>query len=154
MEDKLQVILRDAIQEDLPLVYNSWLKQYRNSPFTTGMGNDLYFTQHRKVISAILKRSEVRVACDPNDSNTVYGWACGESYDTPLIHFLYVKKDFRGSGLGKMLLSEYGWESGKHIISTHYLKYRGKEFSVGDKQIIYNPYLINIYLAKEKENEN
>jgi len=147
-------MLRDAIQEDLAFVYNSWLKQYRNSPFTVGMGNDLYYSQHRRVIDAILNKSDIKVICDAEDTNKIYAWACGEKFDTPLMHFIYVKRDYRGKGLSKMLLSEFGWEEGSHVVSTHYLKLKGKDFSIGGTNIIYNPYLINIYLSKERTNEN
>ena len=153
MEEGLNVIIRDADQEDLPLIYNSWLKQYRESPFAVGINNGVYYSQHRKVIDHLITHAIISVACDPNDPTKIYSWACGEAYDTPVVHFVYTKKDYRGKGLAKMLLKEFGWESDNHVVTTHFMKYRNAKHLNKEKKIVYNPYLLYVYMSKGLKNE-
>jgi len=153
LEDELNVIVRDADQEDLPLIYNSWLKQYRESPFSYGVSNGVFYSQHRKLIDHLITKATLKICCDPNDPTKIYSWACGEVYDTPVIHFVYTKKPHRNKGLCKMLLAEFGWEPGTHVVSTHFMKYKNSKYLNKEKKIIYNPYLLYVYMSKGVMNE-
>jgi GNAT superfamily N-acetyltransferase len=152
LEEELDIIIREAIQDDLPLIYNSWLKQYRESPFSVGVVNSVYYSQHRKIIDCLIERSVLRVACDAASPTKIYGWVCGEIYDPLVLHFIYVKKKYRKRGIGGMLLNEFGWKEVPHIITTHFMKYKRKK-SKEENNIIYNPYLLYIYMKEGKRNE-
>jgi len=154
LEEQLNVIVRDATQEDLPLIYNSWLKQYRESPFSVGISNSVFYSQHRKVIDHLLSRAIIKVACDTQDPTKIYSWACGEVYDTPVLHFAYTKKEYRNKGLCKLLLAEFGWSLGNHIITTHFMKYKNSRQQNKEKKIVYNPYLLYVYMSKGVQDES
>ncbi len=148
MKEQLEIVVRDAVQEDLPLIYNSWLKQYRESSFTVGITNSVYYSQHRRLIDGLITSAQLKVACDPQDPTKIYSWACGELYEVPVIHFVYTKKQHRGQGIAKMLLEEIGCVEGEHIISTHYINTeKTRELNKLNK-IIYNPYLIYSCMGK------
>lgn len=153
MKEQLEIVVRDAVQEDLPLIYNSWLKQYRESPFTVGISNSVYYTQHRKLIDGLISRAEIKIACDSNDPTKIYSWACGERYEVPVIHFAYTKKPYRNCGLAKILLKELGCTDDDHIVTTHFMKYRNSRQNNKDKKIVYNPYLIYVCMTKGVSNE-
>ena len=153
MKDQLEVIVREGVQEDLPLVYNSWLKQYRESPFTVGVSNGVYYEQHRKLIDALVSRAELKIACDPSDPTKIYSWACGELYEVPVIHFVYTKKQYRDCGLAKLLLASLGCTEENHIITTHFVKYKNSRQLNKDRKIVYNPYLIYACMRKGENSE-
>ena len=51
-----------------------------------------------------------------------------------------------------MLLNEFGWREAPHIITTHFMKHKRKK-SKEENNIIYNPYLLYIYMKEGKRNE-
>jgi GNAT superfamily N-acetyltransferase len=70
-----------------------------------------YKSQQRQIISNILKRSQIRVACFSDQPNNIIGWLCYESIkigatDVDIIHYIYVAARYRGKGAGKFLLAK------------------------------------------------
>lgn len=99
--------LRAARPEDLNFILSTWLRNYRfSSPFAKNITNTVYYKWHEKLVKAILTRPStwVTVACDPTDTNVVYGYIVAETQDVNVLHYIYVKKPFRGFGIGKALM--------------------------------------------------
>ena len=55
--------LREAQDQDVPFITNSWLKSYRHGgAMTKHVPNDIYYAQHHSVLERILPRGVVVVA--------------------------------------------------------------------------------------------
>ena len=110
---KQQVKIREMLPNDEAFIFHSWLTGFRGSDFTEGVRKSTYFPRHHKVIEDILERSEVRVACNLNDEDHVYGYMVWEG---EILHWIYVKAPFRGLGIGQMLFEPL---KGSRLYVTH-----------------------------------
>jgi GNAT superfamily N-acetyltransferase len=117
--ESLPLIIRPMCPGDVPLVLNSWLKSYRDCPATWGVGNDDYFRVQKAVISKLLGRCNVAIACDTADPDQIFGWLAWE--ETPgevVVHYIYVKHLFQRMGVAKQLWQHLDVR-GHEIIATH-----------------------------------
>lgn len=98
--------LRAARDDDGNLILSDWLKSFRDSEFAKHMANPVYFSGHQELVKKVLLRSAVICAVDPNDPNHVFGWICIETRGlTQIVHYIYVKKSFRGFGIARKLMT-------------------------------------------------
>ena len=63
----------------------------------------LYY--HDIILKKILTNCSLLVACDPEDTDVIWGYVAFDQVD-PVLHFVYVKGAFRRMGIGTRLLSE------------------------------------------------
>jgi ribosomal protein S18 acetylase RimI-like enzyme len=141
MKTNSPIRLRPSVEEDLPFIYNSWLKSYRFSHFGEKITNTIYFTDHHKVLENLIKHSKVIVACNPEDPSQVYGYIVGGAREGVfLLHFLYVKHTFRNMGIGKTLLDAMGHDSSSAAVYTHHTRMADKLAS--KHNFVYHPYLM------------
>lgn len=134
-----QISIRHGQPADYALIYNSFLKSYRDSPYTKGIPNTQYFSGHHKLIERALPLSIIRVACDSAKPTEIFGYAIAQAtMDGLSLHWVYVKHAFRGFGIAKMLESELLKESNIKYY-THRVK--NMEGLLKDRDYIYNPYL-------------
>jgi ribosomal protein S18 acetylase RimI-like enzyme len=141
MKTNSPIRLRPSVEEDLPFIYNSWLKSYRFSHFGEKITNTIYFTDHHKVLENLIKQSKVIVACNPEDPSQVYGYIVGGAREGVfLLHFLYVKHTFRNMGIGKTLLDAMGHDSSSAAVYTHHTRMADKLAS--KHNFVYHPYLM------------
>ena len=135
------VRLRTANDEDLPFIFNSWLKSFRFSPFAEKITSTIYFSDHHKVIENLLKNSVVMISCNEDDPSQLYGYAVGSQVDGIFVlHFIYVKHTFRNMGLGKMLLDSFGVDTENASVFTHFTK--ASESLASKYNFVYHPYLM------------
>ena len=147
--------VRRGRQTDIPFISSSWLKSFRNGAFVRGIPNDLYFRFHRRIVAELLQRSLVAVLCEREDENQIVGWACAERSEEGalLVHYVYVKHDFRRAGFAKALIDMLiESEDPVAIFYTHktraVMEYRERYQAEGRvvdwplKEWIYNPYLL------------
>ena len=148
--EKNRCRLRTMVEDDLPFLFNSWLKSYRFSHFGEKITNTIYFEDHHKVIEAILYKSKVLVACSNDDSSHLYGYiVTGEEEGILVLHFIYVKHTFRNMGIGKTLLDAVGHSSDVASVYTHHTRIADKLAS--KYNFVYHPYLM--FEIKEVSNE-
>tara|TARA_R100000458_G_scaffold48173_1_gene47122 strand:+ start:1138 stop:1596 length:459 start_codon:yes stop_codon:yes gene_type:complete len=141
MKKNSPIRLRSSVKEDLPFIYNSWLKSYRFSHFGEKITNTIYFTDHHKVLENLIKQSEVLIACNGEDPSQVYGYIVGGAREGVfLLHFLYVKHTFRNMGIGKTLLDAMGHDSSSAAVYTHHTRMADKLAS--KHNFVYHPYLM------------
>jgi GNAT superfamily N-acetyltransferase len=102
-------LLREARESDLPFVFNSWLKAYRDAGAVRGVPNTAYYNGQHDVIDEILHTAGVTciIACDPKDTDQIFGWAVLVKEDKT-VHMVYVKQPFRLFGIAKALLTIMG----------------------------------------------
>jgi len=140
-KEELPIRIREAIQPDIPFVYSSWLHQHCHSAFAAGVPKAIFFSNHRRIIDELITKADLYVACDASDLSVMYGFICGEEHEWPLVHYAYVKKKFRGFGIGKMLLEQLGWEPEKEVVTSHF--FAAKPLRIGGKKVLYNPYILH-----------
>ena len=127
--------MRTADESDIKFIYSSWLKSFRRSPFAAQISNALYFDGQHKRITHILAKPETNVicVCNPEDASQIYGWICAEiGGPITVVHYVYVKRTYRGFGIGKGLIESLG---SKNFIFTHDTGFAQKFGGV------YSPYL-------------
>jgi GNAT superfamily N-acetyltransferase len=108
------VIIRPAVLEDRSFIIDSWLKSYRRSPFARRIPDDVYLSPwgHAGFVEQMMLVTPwCPVACLPTDPSFIFGFAVfglsGEVHRTKkLLHYLYVKKDYRKNGVGRLLLGK------------------------------------------------
>lgn len=146
------VSIRNATPQDGGFIADSWLRSYSSAYHVKKVPAEVYWRRHRDVIADLVSRSVVRVACDPADPWTIWGWVCGEVQGgTIVLHYVYVKDVFRGYDIGTILVRELtGGRSVDNLLWTHDTK-QTSWFLKGlvdagvlheDTETIYNPYLM------------
>lgn len=101
--------LRAADSDDLPLIFSSWLKSYRDYSTVSGCPNGIYFGRFHGLISNILSNPATItiVACDPNDAKSIFGYVVAElGQATMTFHWVYTKHPYRNFGLARALETE------------------------------------------------
>ena len=144
----MQVKIRTPEIEDLPFLFNSWLKSYRPSPAVRNVPNDVYFVNHHKLIEGIFKAPEGRVyiACNPEDHEEIYGYVVGEHITLPtnqmaaIIHWVYCKQKVRNHGIGSQLVERLIKGSDVKPVYTHYVRLVDRLMK--DRDYTYNPYIL------------
>lgn len=144
--------IRLAGGDDLNFILKSWMVGFKNHSYAAVIDSQIFFPNHQKLIGDIAARPGclALVAVDEHDHSQIMGFIVAEPANDktkmPLIvHWMYVKKEFRRFGIGKKLLQYMGWHRGDVIAATHY----NRELWIGTKRslpnryrVIYNPYLV------------
>tara|TARA_R110002012_G_scaffold275450_3_gene462047 strand:+ start:801 stop:1286 length:486 start_codon:yes stop_codon:yes gene_type:complete len=98
-------MIRNAESIDMDFVYDSWIRSVKCP--TKAVAN-----MTRCLIDHVFDNKKVKIYCDDDDRDHILGWiAYGQIEDTPLLHFLFVKKNFRENGIGYKLLEDVYPES-------------------------------------------
>ncbi len=96
--------IRAGRPADHPFVFARWVRSYEGSRWADAMPLPLFQEGHHRLIAALLAREGVRllVACDPQDENTILGWAVLEP---GVLHYVFVKEGVRRLGIGTALIA-------------------------------------------------
>ncbi len=92
--------------DEFPLVFDAWARSFKKSPWAGCVPNHLWDSVSRAMASEIINRgAEVTVACIdlPEGGRRVMGYAVTEP---GVLHWLFVKRDYRGMGVGRALLAQ------------------------------------------------
>jgi hypothetical protein len=97
-------LLRPPKPSDLPFIYNSWLRSYKESPDNPIQG-EAYYSYHKMLIISILERAQISILCDPQYPDTIYGYAIYEFTDDSIVmHWLQVRYTFKRLGFARFIL--------------------------------------------------
>ena len=136
----LPIKTRSLKEGDLNLIYSTWLKSYRSSPFASYMSNDTYYDNHKKYLEKILHSptTEVTILCEIDDEDHIYCYMVSEK-GLPVVHYLYVKYTYRKMGFAKALMAPL-LSTGQEIEITH----ANNNYRAFAKKypIRYNPYYV------------
>jgi hypothetical protein len=127
---------RAAESDDLPLIFSSWLKSYRDYSTVSGCPNGIYYDRFHGLISNILSNPATLciVACDPNDSKSIFGYVVAELGQASMtFHWCYVKHPLRNFGLARALEAEI---NSVKVDKTYY----SSKSRLARKEYIYNPF--------------
>ena len=153
MNNKIPVKIRDMEEDDIGFVYNTWLKSHRDGVPAKHITNDVYFAEHKKIIEKKLQLSNILMLCDKDDTSQLYGYIVVEQpTDTVnIIHYIYIKYNFRKFGLGKhLLLAAIPAIGTKPVFVSHRPITRSYGFTETkwgklkeQYNLVYNPYAIH-----------
>lgn len=109
---------RGGTHDDVPFVVDSWLESYRRS--VDHVAGPVYWSLHRELADQLLQRSVITIACHPEDPSHIFGWSAHEMRGGLMVlHYVYVKADFRRLGLGRGLLEEIRARGCHYTHRTH-----------------------------------
>lgn len=139
---ELPLKIRNVTNEDVPFIFNSWLKSFRETGFmANGISNTVYYDGHHKIIQKILQRSEIWVACDERYPDQIFGYAVAERIDGIFVlHYVYVKHNFRKTGIAKVLLSMFKHDRDQASCCTHLTRLTDRFLM--KYNMFYNPYIV------------
>lgn len=72
-------------------------------------------------IDRVMDRSDTRalVACLDSDTDYIVGWMCYvDGPRTPTVHYLYLRRDYRGDGIAARLLERIGVDRARGVVCT------------------------------------
>lgn len=100
-----KIVVRAAVESDLAFIMSTWLRglRYGNSWFKL-IDKEAYYSKYTVVLNNLLRSSVVAVACLIDDPNVVVGYAV---VSPETLHWVYVKKSWRGFGLAKELTQPF-----------------------------------------------
>lgn len=132
----MKIDFRDARAEDIAFITSTWLNACWNSKKYKDMKKSVFMENHHKAIQKRMNNFSCIVACDPQDPYVIFGYII---YNRPnVLHFAYVKGNFRGFGICKQLIKEAFGKDLKDMEITHITEYSK---SVGEKyNLDFNPY--------------
>jgi ribosomal protein S18 acetylase RimI-like enzyme len=99
-------ILDAPTSDELKFVLDSWSSSFRASKYAGCVPNNIWEETHRRSMTQLMTRSNCRtvVALTPTSDGS-RGRIAGYSVSEPgVLHWLYVKKDYRRLGVGRLLL--------------------------------------------------
>lgn len=121
-----QVEIRPAIIGDVPFIFNSWLKSYRDAGAVAGVVNDVYYKEHHDVIERILNGGGLQalVVCNKEHQEQIYAYLVGTiEADAATVHWLYTKHPFRRLHMARTLFETF---NAMHPHRTVYFSHRTK----------------------------
>jgi hypothetical protein len=102
-----QLDFRPLAEDDYSFVKDAWMRCFRfGSTLTKEIPSDIYIPRHGALIDNLLHRCITELVCLKEDPATILGFLVYERITKlNIIHFIYVKKDFRKMGLATALIA-------------------------------------------------
>lgn len=149
--------IRHATKEDVSFIYNSWLRSFKDSsPWAKLIPNQVFFDNHKKVVSKLLRDSFVFVACNPDMADQIFGYiVCQPTVGkVAVVHYVYIKQPYRRLGIGAALFDRmlHACEHDRTfpVVATH-ATYALEVLNTKRIQIVYNPYVLGMEAEKDEE---
>jgi hypothetical protein len=96
--------IRDLREEDLPLIYSTWLLGlYHGCEWFGRIKKDSFFRNYKAFLEKRLLSCQVKVASLTEDPDVILGYVC---YRENVLDWIFVKKAWRKMGIAKMLLPQ------------------------------------------------
>lgn len=135
--------IRAMTPGDINYVASTWRTNFRRaSTFASLMTDEVYHQNHRELINRTLEWTPCYVAYDIDYPELQLGFLAGGIFSGyPVIHYIYVKRPFRGFGIAQALLEHLGWKPGIPMVGTHWTRETAHLYSTKNN-ILYNPYLL------------
>ena len=127
----MQPTIRSMKESDKNFVRDTWLKTFWDQHMRGHIEWNTYYEGQAGRINNILDRAYTIVAYFPEIPDEILGWATLEVGRK--LHFMYVKKVYRGQGIGTGLVD------GRAACYTHATDRKGRAF-LEKLGIRYNPY--------------
>lgn len=134
--DKSEVsFIRESVPGDKHFILSTWLRGlYYGETLYSLMEKATFMELYKKVLDYLVTNSYIQVMCLKEDPNIIIGYSV-LSLDKKILHWLYVKKNFRNIGVATDLVP-------KDVkVVTHLTK--SGIILLKRKNMIYNPFLVS-----------
>ena len=141
--DTLPVEVREATPDDRGFIVQAWLRGYQRSPEVEVLTGPEYSPAQRDLINRILARGQAWIIFNREIPTQYFGFVVSErdsSLEVAVVHWVYVKKEFRDLGLARALLLR-ATGAAKTIYYTHRAPRRADEEKLRKRGARFNPYL-------------
>lgn len=131
------IMTRPFTDRDHSFIYATWLQGLRHSnDFYKLIDADTYYRQYHRVIEAILTNpsTQVSVACLKETPDVILGYSVTNTPNA-LLHWVHVKKAWRGIGIAKSLIS-------KDIKTVTHVNKLGVSYLQKHPGFVFNPFQI------------
>jgi hypothetical protein len=138
---ELPIKYREATEGDMPFIFSTWLKSYRNSDWARQMSNDIFYSQHKAVVAHLLSKAQITMITSDTQDDEIYGYTVASVIgSTSVVHFCYVKYNFRKLGLMSGLVKHLGYFKADVNFITHLpRRYKQLQAKLG---LEFNPYML------------
>lgn len=140
-------IIRPAEPGDRGYIIDTWLQTYRPSPFARKLPDWAYWSRfgHVGLVEHLVDSPDTRiaVACLPEGGAWQYGWVAYTFVPGLIVHYLFVRQEFREQGLGRVLLDQvYGGQSSAYpsLAVTHLTPGFSRRLGQRRQIVFRNPY--------------
>lgn len=109
-----ELVLRDQVPSDRGYLRSSWVVCYRehcSDRTIRRIPGGEYRPRWSRIAERLLDTAQVRVACAPDDPDTILGyivWDPARPGRPAILHWVYLRLEFQGLGLLDQLLREAG----------------------------------------------
>lgn len=107
--------VRVARDTDIAFIVDAWKRSYEGAAAVKMCDREFYRIEMERLIKRLFGRDGVStlIAYDPDDDDHMVGFACFTVHNPSRaeLHYIYVKKDFRGKGIARRLLEGVPVES-------------------------------------------
>jgi GNAT superfamily N-acetyltransferase len=115
---------REALPEELPFVVKSWVNGFKASHWAGPLPDNLYRKVYQEAVRQLLAREGVKVTVaswdEPDSPPLVLGYLVHEDgFEHPVVHWIFVKPDYRGNGLAAGMAKAAGVDSSLPFFYTH-----------------------------------
>ena len=94
--------IREAVETDAAFVKSAWRGTFRTAGVgVEGSEPEHYHREMQRLFDRILPNATVRIACDPDDPDSLIGFAVVSGDE---LRYAYVKQDFRKLGVVPAML--------------------------------------------------
>lgn len=106
VDDLMSLPVRIARDTDMAFIIDAWKKSYEQAEAVRHSDREHYRVEMPRAIRRLVAQGEARIAYDPKDEDSLIGFAVFRRHDDAAaeLHYVYVKKDFRGQGIARALL--------------------------------------------------
>ena len=113
----------------------------RHSAFSRHVSQQVYWPCQHEFIRRLMVLGETVVACDPEDETHLYGAICHQPGAAAIVHWLYVKGDYRRMGVARALMQACIGDK-RPILCTQAPALFNDRAAVDKHQLVYCPYLL------------
>ncbi len=127
--------------EDKAFVYSTWLRNYKHSSyFAKRIRPVVFFAGHHALLDHLFNKPEIMcaIACSPEDPGQIFGYLAYQLRPKPILHFIFVKDDFRKMGVARTLIKSTGIDVASATF-THWT-YPVDDIIRRFPEMIYSPY--------------
>ncbi len=107
--------LREVTESDMAFLVSGWRQSFERESRLYRKGEPAYRAFMSSLVNDLLNEKDATsiVACDAKDSNSLLGFAVFTGKE---LHYVYVKREFRGQKLSRLLLDgreveSYAWKT-------------------------------------------
>lgn len=139
-------VIREMRPEDRGFVFGNYLKSAGNAYAYRNMPKPAFDHYGSRMLEELIQRSQTLVVSRKEEPDELIAFAVSErpfrSLDQIVLHFAYIKHDFREQGLGTALVKTIGHDPrrGTQLFATHMTT---AWFHIGPKfGALYNPFYL------------